>query len=139
MEHESTSPSAQTSEPVSWQAQSPAPTVQNPAAIPWRRYSGRINYSSCNEDSHSELEALRLAPDKRVLCVTAGGGRVLNLLYDRPREIMAVDVNPTQNHLLELKIEAGYSWVWSPSSRPSLGPGLPFWIGFSGNAKQGVP
>jgi S-adenosylmethionine-diacylglycerol 3-amino-3-carboxypropyl transferase len=88
--------------------------VQNPAAIPWRRYSGRINYSSCNEDSHSELEALRLAPDKRVLCVTAGGGRVLNLLYDRPREIMAVDVNPTQNHLLELKIEAMRALAYEP-------------------------
>ncbi len=114
MEYERTNPSAQTSEPASWAAASPAPTVQEPVAIPWRQYSGRISYSSCNEDSHSELEALRLAPDKRVLCVTAGGGRVLNLLYDRPREIMAVDVNPTQNHLLELKIAAMRALAYEP-------------------------
>ena len=114
MEHESTSPSAQTSGRLDWEALSSSPSVQEPAAIAWRRYSGRISYSSCNEDSHSELEALRLAPDKRVLCVTAGGGRVLNLLCDQPREIMAVDVNPTQNHLLELKIEAMRALAYEP-------------------------
>jgi S-adenosylmethionine-diacylglycerol 3-amino-3-carboxypropyl transferase len=88
--------------------------VREPSAIPWRRYGGRISYSSCNEDSHSELEALQLAPDKRVLCVTAGGGRVLNLLYHQPREILAVDVNPTQNHLLELKIAAMRALAYQP-------------------------
>ncbi len=41
-----------------------------------------------------------------MLCVTAGGGRVLNLLVGRPRAILAVDLNPAQNALLELKIEA---------------------------------
>jgi S-adenosylmethionine-diacylglycerol 3-amino-3-carboxypropyl transferase len=111
MAYEST---GQTSEPLSCEAASLAPTVLEPAAIPWRRFSGRISYSSCNEDSHSELEALRLAPDRRVLCVTAGGGRVLNLLYDRPREIMAVDVNPTQTYLLELKIEAMRALAYEP-------------------------
>jgi S-adenosylmethionine-diacylglycerol 3-amino-3-carboxypropyl transferase len=80
--------------------------VCEPDAIPWTKFSERISYSACNEDSHSELKALRLDPGKRVLCITAGGGRVLNLLRDRPREIVAVDVNPTQNHLLELKIAA---------------------------------
>jgi S-adenosylmethionine-diacylglycerol 3-amino-3-carboxypropyl transferase len=114
MQYEHTSPSAQTAAPLSGEATSPAPAAQEPAAIPWRRYSGRISYSSCNEDSHSELEALRLAPDKRVLCVTAGGGRVLNLLHDRPREIMAVDVNPTQTYLLELKIEAMRALTYEP-------------------------
>src|SRR5450631_653492 len=114
MEHESTSSSAQTSGRLDWEALSSSPSVQEPAAIAWRRYSGRISYSSCNEDSHSELEALRLAPDKRVLCVTAGGGRVLNLLFDQPREIVAVDVNPTQNHLLELKIEAMRAIAYEP-------------------------
>ena len=75
-----------------------------PGAIPWKKFSGRISYSSCNEDSRSELQALHIGPGKRVFCITAGGGRVLNLLHDRPQEIVAVDVNPTQNHLLELKI-----------------------------------
>jgi S-adenosylmethionine-diacylglycerol 3-amino-3-carboxypropyl transferase len=85
-----------------------------PNAIPWKRFSERISYSSCNEDSKSELQALRLGPGKRVLCITAGGGRVLNLLHDVPREIVAVDVNPTQNHLLELKIAAMRSLSHQP-------------------------
>lgn len=88
--------------------------TSEPTAIPWSKFSGRISYSACNEDSHSELEALRLGPGKRVLCITAGGGRVLNLLADRPREIVAVDVNPTQNHLLELKIAALQALDYEP-------------------------
>jgi S-adenosylmethionine-diacylglycerol 3-amino-3-carboxypropyl transferase len=85
-----------------------------PGAIPWKKFSGRISYSSCNEDSRSELQALHIAPGKRVFCITAGGGRVLNLLHDRPQEIVAVDVNPTQNHLLELKIAAMRALDYEP-------------------------
>ncbi len=85
-----------------------------PDAIPWKKFSERISYSSCNEDSKSELEALRLGPGKRVFCITAGGGRVLNLLHDRPQEIIAVDVNPTQNYLLELKVAAMRALSYQP-------------------------
>lgn len=85
-----------------------------PEAIPWQKFSGRISYSACNEDSHSELDALRIDPSKRVLCITAGGGRVLNLLVARPKEIVAVDVNPTQNYLLELKIAAMRALDYEP-------------------------
>lgn len=42
--------------------------------------------------------------EKRVFCVTAGGGRVLSLLPARPAEIWAVDLNPAQTYLLELKV-----------------------------------
>ncbi|MFH1017666.1 MAG: DUF3419 family protein [Pseudomonadota bacterium] len=73
---------------------------------PWEKYCNRINYSACNEDSFSELKALKLRPEDRVLCITAGGGRVLNLLLDRPAEIWAVDINLWQSHLLDLKIAA---------------------------------
>jgi S-adenosylmethionine-diacylglycerol 3-amino-3-carboxypropyl transferase len=89
-------------------------TGREPSAIPWKKFSQRISYSSCNEDSNSELKALRLGPGKRVFCITAGGGRVLNLIHDRPQEIVAVDVNPTQNHLLELKIAAMRALAYEP-------------------------
>ena len=82
------------------------PRPQDPEGIPWSRYSGRICYSACNEDTYSELRALKLQAGSRVLCITGGGGRVLNLLLDGPAEIWAVDVNPCQGALLELKIAA---------------------------------
>ncbi|HEX4354194.1 MAG TPA: DUF3419 family protein, partial [Polyangiales bacterium] len=71
-------------------------------SIAWARDS--ILFSSCNEDSMSELRAFGDLEGKRVLAITAGGGRVLNLLLARPAQIWAVDLNPAQNHLLELKV-----------------------------------
>jgi S-adenosylmethionine-diacylglycerol 3-amino-3-carboxypropyl transferase len=72
--------------------------------INWSKES--ILFSACQEDSHSELSALGPLTGKRVFCVTAGGGRVLNLLLEQPRAITAVDLNPAQNALLELKVAA---------------------------------
>jgi len=41
---------------------------------------------------------------KRLVSICASGGRVLNLLQDGAEEVWAVDVNPSQTHLLELKV-----------------------------------
>jgi S-adenosylmethionine-diacylglycerol 3-amino-3-carboxypropyl transferase len=65
-----------------------------------------ILFSACNEDTRSELRAFGSLAGQRVFAVTAGGGRVLSLLVDKPRSIVAVDLNPAQNALLELKIAA---------------------------------
>jgi S-adenosylmethionine-diacylglycerol 3-amino-3-carboxypropyl transferase len=70
--------------------------------VAWQR--GTIVFSACNEDSLSEIRAFGSLEGKRVLCVTAGGGRVLNLLARMPKFVCAVDLNPAQNALLELKI-----------------------------------
>lgn len=70
------------------------------------RFFSRINFSSANEDGLSELKALRLESTDRVLCVTASGARVLDLALASPREIVAIDFNPTQNHLLSVKMAA---------------------------------
>ncbi|HKU42610.1 MAG TPA: DUF3419 family protein [Polyangiales bacterium] len=72
------------------------------APVTWARDS--ILFSSCNEDSRSELRAFGDLRGKDVLCITAGGGRVLNLLVGEPESIWAVDLNPVQNYLLELKV-----------------------------------
>jgi S-adenosylmethionine-diacylglycerol 3-amino-3-carboxypropyl transferase len=74
--------------------------------IPWNRYRDHISYSACNEDSASEMAVLRPGSGKRMVCICAGGGRVLNLLENGGEEIWAVDVNPSQTHLLELKTTA---------------------------------
>jgi S-adenosylmethionine-diacylglycerol 3-amino-3-carboxypropyl transferase len=78
----------------------PAGSPEQP--VSWDRET--ILFSACNEDSQSEIRAFGSVEGKRLLCVTAGGGRVLSLIAGKPREVCAVDLNPAQNALLELKI-----------------------------------
>ena len=76
---------------------------------PLRRYPEffeEINFTTSNEDVFSERSALRIEEGDRVLCVTASGSRPLELLAANPREIVAIDYNPLQNHLLELVMAA---------------------------------
>lgn len=63
-----------------------------------------INYAASHEDGRSEQRALALDRDARVLCITGSGSRVLDLLVAGPREVVAIDLNPAQNHLLALKL-----------------------------------
>jgi len=65
-----------------------------------------LNYASVNEDWRTEAEALRPGPEDTVLCVTGSGDRPLDLLALGPRRVVAIDVNPAQNHLLALKVAA---------------------------------
>lgn len=61
-------------------------------------------YNTCWEDPRLDREALQLTPDDRVLVITSAGCNVLDYALLGPRCIHAVDVNPRQNALLELKI-----------------------------------
>lgn len=69
-------------------------------------YKNILNYTTCNEDSMTEIKALNIVATDTVLCVTGSGGRVLNLLTQNLKKIVAIDFNPIQNWLLELKIAA---------------------------------
>lgn len=60
-----------------------------------------IWYSACNEDTASEIAALR-PQGKRVLCITASGSRAFDLLLADPTEVVAIDQNPAQTALAEL-------------------------------------
>jgi S-adenosylmethionine-diacylglycerol 3-amino-3-carboxypropyl transferase len=66
----------------------------------------RLNYSLGNEDWSVENQALRIAPGDRALCVTASGDRPLHLLMTDCAEVISIDMNAIQNHLLDLKIAA---------------------------------
>ncbi|NGX53884.1 MAG: hypothetical protein K1000chlam4_00604 [Chlamydiae bacterium] len=68
-----------------------------------KKFYSRLSYSIGNEDWKSDHVALKLQPKDRVLCVTASGDRPLNLLHSECQEIVAVDANPWQNALLDLK------------------------------------
>ncbi len=65
-----------------------------------------ILYSTCDEDSYSELRALDITSNDRVLAVTGSGCRTLSLLACNPKSLISVDYSPGQNYLLELKLSA---------------------------------
>lgn len=65
-----------------------------------------ILYSTCDEDSYSELRALDIASNDRVLSVTGSGCRTLSLLACNPKHLISVDYSPGQSYLLELKLAA---------------------------------
>src|SRR5438105_1314449 len=65
-----------------------------------------INYSQCWEDPEVLLKALNINSNDIVLSVTSGGDNAIALLLCSPKKITAVDLNPTQNYLLELKLAA---------------------------------
>jgi len=59
-------------------------------------------YNQCWEDPAVDREALQLCADDRVLVITSAGCNALDYALVGAR-VLAVDVNPRQNHLLELK------------------------------------
>ncbi len=67
-------------------------------------FFNKLVYSSPNEDGRIEAQGLGLTADSRVLCITGCGARPLDLLTGDavPAEIIAIDFNPVQNHLLDL-------------------------------------
>jgi len=64
-----------------------------------------LNFASSNEDGRTELAALS-GPANRLLCITGSGTRPLDMLLSEAKEVIAIDINPTQNELLRLKIAA---------------------------------
>lgn len=57
------------------------------------------------EDPHVDMEHLGLSRDDSILCITSAGDNALHYAAcAQPRRIHAVDMNPCQGHLLELKL-----------------------------------
>lgn len=66
-------------------------------------FYSRLSYSFGNEDWVTEHQALKIKSTDKVVCVTASGDRPLNLLTADCKEIVAIDANPMQNALFDLK------------------------------------
>ena len=64
-----------------------------------------IRYSLVWENTQNLVAALDIQPNDHVLAITSAGCNVLNLLLTHPRQVTAVDINPTQNRLLWLKTQ----------------------------------
>jgi len=58
------------------------------------------------EDPESDYKALRITSGDRMMTITSGGCNTLSFLLYDPMEIYAVDINPSQSYLLELKMAA---------------------------------
>ena len=88
--------------------EAPAPTRSDKVVrtiVPGAR-ADRLFFAQVREDPRLELEALAPLADARVVVVSSGGCTALSLLAAGTGHVTAVDLNSTQNHLVELKIAA---------------------------------
>lgn len=69
-------------------------------------YSRSLVYNTCWEDPAVDRQALQLQASDNVLVITSAGCNVLDYALAGARSIHAVDANPRQNALLELKLAA---------------------------------
>jgi len=67
---------------------------------------GRLFFAQVREDPRLELESLDPGPDDSIVVVGSGGCTALSLLAAGAGRVTAVDLNRTQNHLIELKLAA---------------------------------
>jgi S-adenosylmethionine-diacylglycerol 3-amino-3-carboxypropyl transferase len=61
-------------------------------------------YNTCWEDPAVDRQALKLGPDDTVLVITSAGCNALDYALCGPARVHAVDANPRQTALLELKL-----------------------------------
>lgn len=66
--------------------------------------SRSLVYNTCWEDPAVDRRALALGADDSLLVITSAGCNALDYALDAPRRIFAVDANPRQNALLQLKL-----------------------------------
>jgi len=66
----------------------------------------KISYAQCWEDQAPLTRAIRMAPRGTILSVASGGDNTLAILLEDPEKVIAIDHNPAQIHLLEMKMAA---------------------------------
>ncbi len=75
-------------------------------ALPGAR-AGRLFFAQVREDPRLEIEALlRTWGSNRIAVVGSGGCTALSLLAAGASELLCVDINAAQNHLVDLKLAA---------------------------------
>jgi S-adenosylmethionine-diacylglycerol 3-amino-3-carboxypropyl transferase len=67
-------------------------------------YGRSLVYNTCWEDPAVDRQALDIGPGDRMLVITSAGCNVLDYALCGPASIHAVDANPRQTALLELKL-----------------------------------
>ena len=69
-------------------------------------HGNNLVYNTCWEDPRLDRVALDFQPDDDVLVITSAGCNSLDYALAGPRRVHAVDMNPRQNALLDLKLAA---------------------------------
>jgi S-adenosylmethionine-diacylglycerol 3-amino-3-carboxypropyl transferase len=69
-------------------------------------HGNNLVYNTCWEDPRLDRTALKLGPDDNVLVITSAGCNALDYALVGPNHVHAVDMNPRQNALLDLKMAA---------------------------------
>ena len=67
-------------------------------------YSRSLVYNTCWEDPAVDRQALNISGDDTILVITSAGCNALDYALAGPRRVHAVDANPRQTALLELKL-----------------------------------
>lgn len=67
-------------------------------------HGNNLVYNTCWEDPRLDRVALGLSPTDNVLVITSAGCNALDYALCAPNHVHAVDMNPRQNALLDLKI-----------------------------------
>jgi len=71
------------------------------------QFKNEFIYAFTWEDSRVDQHVLKITSEDVILCITSAGDNLLDYLYSaNPKRVHAVDLNPNQNHLLELKVAA---------------------------------
>lgn len=85
----------------------PARSLERPdrVVLPSAR-TDRLFFAQVREDPLLEIEALGPLADANIVVVSSGGCTALSLLASGATKVTAVDLNSTQNHLVELKAAA---------------------------------
>lgn len=81
-----------------------------------RQFGNEYIYAFTWEDSRADARILNITPEDKILAITSAGDNILSYALANPKRLHAVDLNPAQNHLLELKVAAfrslPYKDVW---------------------------
>ncbi|KAL6152355.1 hypothetical protein ACJQWK_04534 [Exserohilum turcicum] len=80
------------------------------------RFNNSYIYAFTWEDDVADMRLLKPTSNDVVLAIGSAGDNILAFYLEKCRRVHAVDLNPSQNHLLELKVAAftalGYQDVW---------------------------
>src|SRR6185295_17028685 len=67
-------------------------------------HGNNLVYNTCWEDPRLDRVALEIGPSDNILVITSAGCNALDYALCGPNHVNAVDMNPRQNALLDLKI-----------------------------------